>query len=93
MEYYFGVTFDGNYRISHRFYLYDNNINMMYCGDNIIKDIAFNSSFYYFKQINKNYFPISKNKFDKFLLLSWPNLENSCFLTFVEHHAIEEWVM
>jgi hypothetical protein len=65
----------------------------MYCGDNVIKDIAFSCSFYYFKQINKIYFPINKNKFDNFLLLSWPNIENSCFLTFIEHHSIEEWVM
>ena len=47
----------------------------------------------YFKKINKIHFPINKDKFEEFLLLSWPLLENSCFLRFVERYTIEEWVL
>lgn len=93
MQYYFGITFDKQYKISHRFYLYDGYSNVIYCGDDLVKDISFNSTFNYFKKINKIHFPINKEKFEEFLLLSWPLLENSCFLRFVEIHTIEEWIV
>lgn len=93
MEYYFGVTFNRHYRFSHRLYLYDGYSSIIYCGDHLVKDISFNSTFNYFKKINKIHFPINKNKFEEFLLLSWPNIENSNFLTFVEQHEIEEWIL
>ena len=93
MEHYFGVTYDRYYKISHRFYLYEGSTNIIYCGETLVKDISFISTFNYFKKINKIHFPINKNKFEEFLLLSWPNIENSNFLTFVEQHEIEEWIM
>ena len=91
--YYFGITQDKSGTIIHRFYLYDCENNMMYCGEDIIKDIAFPSTFNYFKKINKTFFPISKDKFNLFLSLNWQFIENSNFLDFVKIHQIEEWVV
>lgn len=90
---YCGITYGKNRTITHRFYLFDRENAMIYCGDTIIKDICFPSTFNYFKKINKTFFPITKDKFNAFLLLDWKIVENSDFLDFVETHQIEEWIL
>ena len=90
---YCGITYNRDYTITHRLYLFDRETTMMYCGDTIIKDIGFPSTFNYFKKINKNFFPIRRDKFNIFLLLNWQIIENSNFFDFIETHQIEEWIL
>ena len=93
IQYYCGITCNEDFKITHRLYLFDYYNKMMYCGDLYVKDIFFNSTFSYFKKINKFYFPISEEIFFVFLHLSWPNIEGSDFFSFIEIKGIEEWII